>query len=695
MRTAGSGSISRTMAFLTLGAALFASVCAAQTLNPPYLKEMPAVERVMAAMQVSEAKETTLRQMGTFRLLQQVIKDMAGSRAFHGQLTPDEVRILGEYALAYDKLAKPLNYPFDAASDPRFREEVFKMFNMNECRAQYIKVNAEYAARHQARIEAEQKQFEDAQKRAAAGAQSSVPNDPGAVAMRRCIESGRNQTECLGEGLKTGLFDLVGATPLLEMTKAPTGLRMTGVYPGAGGFRLLFLEENVEVACGTLVPDPHDYLVQRKDGQILVKVGNGNEPMIFALRPDGKLVGSGTVTIQGRVVVGQTSQDTYGMVPHTTTQQKQISQGEARQYALGEVHQNGMDYSVNETTTHSTYEKTGTVSTPVYAAKTEHCTLAALTPSGPTVTQGKLLATVVNSVAGDGGPLDKAAQRTMRELPSPGLRMSGQYVGDGGLQLEFRNDSTMVECGEAHVSAAYTVSSADNRVTIHVQNPAAPFTLTFESDGRLMGTGSVDVAGRVVAGSNAGQIVYAPRNARCNVGTLSPKGSGAAATPKTTAKEIPAASAAPANANPSVAAAAPANVPANAVLEISSGFATGANPLAGRSLVLMKDSIDNVLRKLGAPIPANATPFQAWQAWMAACRPPADCKALNASMATYGAGGIKLDSNGKGSFAAVPPGIYYVMVAVGFENKPVFWDVRAELKPGTNAVTLSLGNAEK
>jgi len=699
MQRVGGESFHRRIAWFVLGLALCAPLGAGQGLNPPYLKEMPTVDRVMKEMQVSDPKETTLRQIGAFRLLQKIITDMAGPRAFQrGQLTPDEVRIIGEYAVAYDKLAKPLNYPFDAASSPRFLDEVFKMFNMNECRAQYDKVNAEYAAKHQARVSAEQKQFEDAQKRAAAGPQSSMPNDAGSVAIRRCIESGRNQTECLGEGMKVGLMDLVGGAPLLEMTKAPTGLRMTGVYPGAGGFRLIFLEENVEVACGALVPDPHAYAVEQKDGHLLVKVANGEDAMVFALRPDAKLVGSGTVTIHGRVVVGQSSQDTYGYVPHTTTQQRQISQGEARQYSPDQVHQNGMEYSVNETTTSSAYERTGTVSTPVYAPKTERCTLGALTGSGPTVTQGKALATLVDSVAGDGGPIDKAVGRTMRELPPPGLRLSGEYIGDGGLQLEFHNDSTMVECGEAHVSAPYSVTSAENHIAVHIQNPAAPFTLTFEPDGRLAGTGSVDVAGRVVTGSNGSQILYAPKNARCSVGTLSPKGAGAPAAKKAAMAATPAGvAAAPssANATPPVNAVAPANAPATAVLEISSGFAAGANPLANHSLVLMKDRFDNVLRKLGGPIPANATPLQTWATYVTACKPPADCKALNQSMNAFSAGGVKLDSNGKGSFPAVPPGVYYVMGMVAFENQPVYWDLRIELKPGTNSVTLNSGNAEK
>ena len=697
MRSLDRKTIYRKFAWLVLGAAMCAALGAGQSLNPPYLKEMPSVDRVMKEMQVSDPKETTLRQIGAFRLLQKVISDMAGPRAFQrGQLTPDEVRIIGEYAVAYDKLAKPLNYPFDAASSPRFLDEVFKTFNMNECRAQYDKVNAEYAARHQARVAAEQKQFEDAQKRAAAGPQSSMPNDPGSAAVRRCVESGRNQTECLGEGLKVGLYDFIGMTPLLDMTKAPTGLRMTGVYPGSGGFRLVFLEENVEVACGTLVPDPHAYAVERRDGQLLVKVANGNEPMVFALHPDAKLAGSGTVTIQGRVVVGQSSKDTYDYVPHTTTQQKQISQGEARGYSPSDVHQNGMGYYVNETTTSSTYEKTGTVSTPVYAPKTERCTLGTLVGSGPTITQGKALTTIIDSVAGDSGPLDKATNRTLRELPPPGLRLSGQYIGDGGLQLEFHNDSTMVECGEAHVSAFYSVADADNHITVHIQNPAAPFTLTLQPDGKLAGTGSVDVAGRVVAGSSGGQIVYAPRNARCAVGTLAPKGAGAPppkTAPMATASSTP--SPVPANANPPANTAAPVNAPANAVLEISSGFAPGTDPLANHSLVLMKDRFDNVLRKLGGPIPANATPLQTWATYVTTCKPPADCKALNQSINGFSAGGVKLDANGKGNFPAVPPGVYYVMGMVAFENQPVYWDLRAELKPGANTLILSVQNAEK
>jgi len=43
-------------------------------------------------------------------------------------------------------------------------------------------------------------------------------------------------------------------------------------------------------------------------------------------------------------------------------------------------------------------------------------------------------------------------------------------------------------------------------------------------DGTLNGPGTTEVAGRVVTGSTDNAIVFAPRNARCSIGTLSPAG---------------------------------------------------------------------------------------------------------------------------------------------------------------------------
>ena len=41
---------------------------------------------------------------------------------------------------------------------------------------------------------------------------------------------------------------------------------------------------------------------------------------------------------------------------------------------------------------------------------------------------------------------------------------------------------------------------------------------------------------------------------------------------------------------------------------------------------------------------------------------------------------------------AVPPGTYYVFALTKYNNQTFLWDVRVDLKPGANAVTLSQQN---
>ena len=75
----------------------------AQTLNPPYLREMPPVERVLQDMQVSDPAETAARQMGALLQLKRMIEDAAGPRFYSRTvgLTPDENRLRQQYYTAY------------------------------------------------------------------------------------------------------------------------------------------------------------------------------------------------------------------------------------------------------------------------------------------------------------------------------------------------------------------------------------------------------------------------------------------------------------------------------------------------------------------------------------------------------------------------------------------------------------------
>jgi hypothetical protein len=67
----------------------------AQALNPPYLREMPSVERVLSDQKTADTAETAARQMGALLQLKKMIEDAAGPRFFDRRvgLTSDETRI--------------------------------------------------------------------------------------------------------------------------------------------------------------------------------------------------------------------------------------------------------------------------------------------------------------------------------------------------------------------------------------------------------------------------------------------------------------------------------------------------------------------------------------------------------------------------------------------------------------------------
>jgi hypothetical protein len=159
-------------------------------------------------------------------------------------------------------------------------------------------------------------------------------------------------------------------------------------------------------------------------------------------------------------------------------------------------------------------------SEPIFADKTERCTIGAFNPSGPTG-DGSMLGAITALVAPQ--PLDQMPTESGKGQAAPGVRMSGQYASPGGLALEFRDNGVIMDCGEAHVAKPYTVEPGGANVTITVKNDPSPFTLSLQPDGSLAGAGSVDVVGRVVTGSTANGIGFAPRSARCNVGVLMPK----------------------------------------------------------------------------------------------------------------------------------------------------------------------------
>jgi hypothetical protein len=199
----------------------------------------------------------------------------------------------------------------------------------------------------------------------------------------------------------------------------------------------------------------------------------------------------------------------YEMQTQTATSQRQISALEAPQYGVGEVHQNGMEYSVDQQTTSSSWVPTTTHHYEVPTApKTEHCNVGAMQPAGASFSASSLLTQVLGS------------KESKSSNAAPGLRLNGTYAATGGLRIEFRDDSATLQCGESFNSEAYEVVPEGSQLVIKFQNSTGPLSLVFQPDGTLTGSGEVNVAGRKVIQSPNGGLDYLPRNGRCSLGTL-------------------------------------------------------------------------------------------------------------------------------------------------------------------------------
>lgn len=202
-----------------------------QALNPPYLREMPAVERVKAELKGTNAMDTAARHMGAFWQLQQIIKELSGFRWTRNQLTQDEKRLLGQYGGGYQTAAQPYAHIQNAPSHPDkprwyqmhafyetddgFREELFTRFLSPTLRAEYAKVKGETRATVRARQEAREKAWKEEQARAQAQAQAGAPG--GAQPYKREEQAAR----AMLEGLVKATTELVNTLGSQVQTAQP------------------------------------------------------------------------------------------------------------------------------------------------------------------------------------------------------------------------------------------------------------------------------------------------------------------------------------------------------------------------------------------------------------------------------------------------------------------------------------------
>jgi hypothetical protein len=520
------------------------------------------------------------------------------------------------------------------------------------------------------------------------------PKTPEEREMRRCVSSGRLPASCTGNQLLGAFGQMLNS--VIQVTKGPPppGPNMAGVFVGAGNWRLDFIDEGVLVNCSFLSPNQENYSLDFKNGHAVLTIATTPKPLILTVRADGTIVGPpGPVTIDGVVPSGTGG---GGSTPghtetHTTTTTERVNGYDLPNHTSDTVTSAGGGmYDATHTTTTSTYVPGSTAPTyTTFAPKRTTCPALNLSSKGAGVGVQTMQTDLLKSVfGGDKGP------------PTPaGIRMHGIFAAPSGFSLEFFPESVILGCGpDAARAYPYTVVADASGAAIKVDAPDHPLNVAFRSDGTLdPGSGAYQVHGRIVTGQdNNDNFTFAPMERSCDLAVLSPSktipsGGGAATTMVASAAPPGSRPGAPANATSLSTPAAPTG---NATLSIVSGFPPQQgvpNPLAGHPYVLLRDTYGDALAKGGVSVPAGESPYK-FVGMACGTRTP-DCQKSLDAIKADAASAIRADANGNATFPGVAAGTYYLMISTRYNNQPIVWGQKVELKAGSNSITLDQRNA--
>jgi hypothetical protein len=442
-----------------------------QTFNPPYLKEFPSVDQIMAQLKGSSAQDTANRQLSAMHVFGQMIAAMAGPRAAQSQLTPDEARIITSYFNAYNSFAKSAASPQDSyPAQASFINTLFSTFSMPTV--------------HQIWLTAQAQTQNQTQQTSANGQTPLAPTtDPGTLAARRCVELGGSMTQCMGTALSTGMQSLLGVNLSAMTSPAISGhLIMFGTYNATSGLHFTFSDGSVDIGgCGQMVQGGHNYAIQPSGSQYQIKIDNQPQPLLVTLQADGRVAAPAVQQITGQKITS---------------------------------------YFVE------TNLKTGaSTRTPQYGPDTETCKLGALTPGPATAPDQGMIADLSGALdmMGSlfGGDTDSSSPKQL--LLAPGPRFAGTFTSAGGLKIQFQDAGAVIDCAQAHVSVQYDVSNQAGAATIAVKNGNTPFSLTLQPNGTLSGAGSATINGKLMTALDGdGNPILTPTSATCALGTLAP-----------------------------------------------------------------------------------------------------------------------------------------------------------------------------
>ena len=342
------------------------------------------------------------------------------------------------------------------------------------------------------------------------------------------------------------------------------------------------------------------------------------------------------------------------------------------------------------------YGPTGSRTVTDYVFKTSSCTLGVLNPTGasplPLLKNDFDILTAIGVGVGtlmNGGSTDDAAKDMLNPgtLIAPGLRMNGRYAGESGFSLDFHRESATLGCGEAEQALEYFVQRTGNATLLTIKQERSPLSLRVMPDGSIVGEGTVQVNGRVITGTTddvKNPFAFAPRVASCTVGRIVP-GDSAVKPSTTPTTEVPVSAPPPSNGRN----VAPAT--GGTSLTIAGGPGV-ANLLAGKILMVLKENLEDILGKAGINAPPGSSRLIVWNSGCERSPREAVCQQGINSLKDYVVARTKFDSNGTATFNNVPSqGAFYVVADTSYTHH-LLWNVRVDLKPGSNSITLDEGN---
>ena len=205
-------------------------------------------------------------------------------------------------------------------------------------------------------------------------------------------------------------------------------------------------------------------------------------------------------------------------------------------------------------------------------------------------------------------------------------------------------------------------------------------------DGSVSGEGTVQVNGRVVTGTTDdldNPFVFAPRVARCAVGRLI-AGASAPKIPITTATATPASP-------PTTDAAPRAPAASGNSLSIASGPGV-SSLLAGKALLVLRENLEDVLANVGIKAPSGSTRVSTWAHACEQAPREAMCQQGVIGLSGFAVARAIVDAKGTAVFNNIPSsGTFYVVIDTSL-TRHLIWNVKVDLKPGANSITLDERN---